>query len=203
MEATHFTSSDLVMAHIRENFQQVKRGMEIITDSLMIFVKECIRLGVDGFYTSTQGGECGRINDVALFNECIKPYDLALMEEINRSCIFNILHICDYHQPYTDLSRFLDYPGHVVNCSLELAEGKKISAKEVAQLFKRPFMGGIERLGVIAAGQPAEIQKAADEALRIAPERYILGADCTVPGNTPWDNLKIAIDAAHGFSRQA
>jgi hypothetical protein len=51
----------------------------------MVFVKDRIKLGVDGFYTFTQGGESHRFEGVALFNERIKPCDFALMEEINRS----------------------------------------------------------------------------------------------------------------------
>jgi len=30
-----------------------------------------------------------------------------------------------------------------------------------------------------------------------APECFILAANCTVPGDTPWDNLQAAIDVAH------
>jgi hypothetical protein len=33
--------------------------------------------------------------------------------------------------------------------------------------------------------------------LKTAPDRFILAADCTVPSETPWDNLLAAIDAAH------
>ena len=53
-------------------------------------------------------------------------------------------------------------------------------AQEVARLFGRPFMGGLERLGIIAAGTPARAgppRGAASEA-----ESFILGADCTMPG---------------------
>jgi uroporphyrinogen-III decarboxylase len=62
-------------------------------------------------------------------------------------------------------------------------------------------MGGLDRKGVLAAGSPAQIRKAVEEVLQDIPERFILGADCTVPLTTPWDNLKIAIDAAHQHSR--
>ena len=196
MLAGQVAGADTVTAHIQENPEQVKRGMEIITDSLMGFVKECIRLGLDGFYTSTQGNEVGRFDQVGLFEQCIRPYDLRLMEEINRSCIFNILHICDYHLPYSALEPFLDYPGHVVNSSLELTTGE-LTPREVAQLFGRPFMGGLDRKGTLSIGSQAEVRQAAQAVLADAPERFILGADCTVPGGTPWDNLKTAIAAAH------
>jgi uroporphyrinogen decarboxylase len=191
------TSDDKVTAHIKENPAAVKRGMQVITDSLMAFVKECTRLGLDGFYTSTQGGESGRFEDRSLFDECIRPYDLALMEEVNRTCIFNILHVCDYRLPYSDLAPYVDYPGQVVNASLELTGGK-ISPSQAAGLFKRPFMGGLDRLGVLARGSQAEIRQAAADVLREAPERFILGADCTVPSETPWDNLRTAVSTAHG-----
>jgi uroporphyrinogen decarboxylase len=199
MCAGHTASSEALVAHIHSDPEKVKRGMEIITDSLMIFVKECIRLGVDGFYTSTQGGEVGRVDDPALFDQCIRPYDLALMEEANRSCIFNILHVCDYARPYADISRYVDYPGHVVNVNLELV-GRTLKPQEVANMFGRPYMGGIERLGVIAKGSPNQVREAAESVLKTAPDHFLLAADCTVPGDTSWDNLKTAIQTAHEFS---
>lgn len=196
MCAGHTAGQEKLDAHIKENPEEVKRGMEIITESLMGFVKACIRLGLDGFYTSTQGGEGGRWSDRKPFDECIRPYDLALMQEIDRACIFNILHVCDYVRPYQDLTPFVDYPGHVVNASLELTGGTTTPA-EVSRLFKRPYMGGLERKGIIASGTQKEIKEAVEDILRTAPEKFILGADCTVPSETPWDNLRAAISTAH------
>ena len=192
-------TSDLqIIKHIKENPAKAKKGIEIITESLMIFVKECIKLGVDGFYHSTQGGESHTFNDSALFKECIKPYDLILMEEVNRSCDFNILHVCDYHGGYADLTPFLDYPGHIVNCSLELGTDK-LTAQEVSQMFDRPFMGGLDRLGIIFSGNRDEIKKAVETECSQKSTKFLLGADCTVPSDIDWDNLKTAIAAAHGF----
>ena len=114
----------------------------------------------------------------------------------NRSFSFNILHVCDYHLPYDSLAYYLDYPGQIVNCGLELTTGK-ISAKEVAKMFNRPFMGGLERKGALATGTKDQIRTAVEKAFQDAPERFMLAADCTVPSETPWENLKTAIDLAH------
>ncbi len=187
-----------VVEHIRQDPEQVKRGMEIVTESLRLFVKECIRLGVDGFYTSTQGGEEGRLDDARLFDACIRPYDLALMTEANQGTLLNILHVCDYHLPYASLEPFKDYPGQVVSAGLQLAHSRT-TPKEISKLFGRPFMGGMERLGTIANGSDAEVRQAAREVLQNAPERFILGADCTVPADTSWDNLRTAIAEAHSL----
>jgi uroporphyrinogen decarboxylase len=200
MNANHAVGDALLTRHILEAPEKVKKGMEIITASLMGFVKECIRLGLDGFYTSTQGGEADRFPDVSYFNRCIKPYDLALMSEINRVCKFNILHVCDYQLPNGDLTRFLDYPGQVVNAGLDLVD-RQLSPKEAADFFGRPFMGGMNRKGAILTGTPEQARQAALDVLRQAPERFILGADCTIPSEVSWDNLKAAIDAAHSFVR--
>ena len=199
---TQYTTQDLQLLtdHMKEDPEMFKKGMEIITDSLMIFVKECIRLGVDGFYTSTQGYESFRAIGPELFSDCIKPFDLALMEEVDRSCIFNILHICDYIGEYGDLSPFGDYPGHVINFGHRLGS-KAVTGKEISRIFDRPFMGGLDRKGVMATGNEADIIKSVEEVLANKPEKFILGADCTLPGEidekTLWKNAKTAIAVAH------
>ena len=200
MCAGHTTSDHLITEHLKENPAQVKKGLEIVTDSLMIFVKECVRLGIDGFYASTQGGEHHRFQDATLFTDYIKPHDLILHKAIEQSCLFNILHVCDYHGGYTDLAPFLDYPGHVVNCSLQLGT-ETITPKAISQMFSRPYMGGLERLGTIATGSHEDIAATVRDTLRTAPPQYILGADCTLPNGIDWDNIKAAISTAHAYQR--
>lgn len=200
MFAAQTAGYDTVTRHIKEDPEKVKTGMRTITNSVMRFVKECIRLGLDGFYMSTQGGEADRFSDPASFDSCICPYDLEVMDEINRTCPFSILHVCDYQLPYSSIDRYADYPGQVVNASLELTGGK-ISARDAASLFNRPFMGGLDRLGILAKGSPDEVKAAAEAVLCEAPDRFVLGADCTVPADTSWDNLKVAIDTAHNWKR--
>jgi uroporphyrinogen decarboxylase len=189
-----------VAEHLNREPEKVRKGLEVITESLLGFVRECAGLGVDGFYTSTQGGEAGRLAKPQVFNEYVKPFDLMLMQEANRACPFNILHVCDYHLAYNDFSPFLDYPGTVVNSPLEVG-GRRLSPKEASELFKRPYMGGLDRKGVLLNGTPEQIRQAVAEVIAQAPSRFILGADCTVLSETPWENLKIAIDAAHSSRR--
>lgn len=199
MCAAHTTGLDTLTRHIEEDPEAVKAGMEIITDSLMIFVRACIALGVDGFYHSTQGGESGRFSHAGLFEACVKPYDLCLMDEINQRCSFNILHICDYNGAYDNLSPFLDYPGHVVSCPYLLG-GKKLDLNEVSQRFGRPAMGGLDRHGVLATGSLDEIRAEVSSVLAGAPPRFFLGADCTVPSDIDWARLRLGVDLAHAVS---
>ena len=200
MCASQTTSGQTITDHILEHPEKVKKGLEIITESMMIFVRACIRLGVDGFYASTQGAESFRFADIGPFDECIRPYDLAIMNEINDACVFNILHICDYNGGYDDLTPLIDYPGDVVNTSLKVGT-KALSGKDISRMFDRPFMGGMDRKGVIVHGSQQAIAARVREVLRDAPDQTILGADCTVPSDVDWDNIRTAISAAHEYKR--
>jgi uroporphyrinogen decarboxylase len=198
MCAGHTTSLPMLTAHLEESPDAVRKGLEAITESLMRFVKECVRIGVDGFYASTQGGEAGRFSNPAVFTRHVKPFDLVLMNEMKRSCPFNILHVCDYNAPYSDLSPFVDYPGHVVNCNPQLT-GRTLPWGEIARMFGRPCMGGMDRHGLIAKAGPAEIGREVTRVLNEASRPFMLGADCTLPGDIRWESIRAAIDAAHDY----
>lgn len=200
MCAGQSVGKSVIADHLQENPDQTKKGIEIITESLMTFVKGCIAVGIDGFYHSTQGGETNRFEGSAIFDECIKPYDLVLMSEIDRACEFNILHVCDYEGGYKDLTPFLDYPGHVVNASLNLGD-QSIDSKEISEMFGRPFMGGLDRHGIIVNGTEAEISNEVNLVCQQASRNFILGADCTLPSEIDWNKIKTAITTAHQFQK--
>ena len=199
MIAGQINGQETITKHILENPEKAKIGISSVTQSMLNFVRACARHGVDGFYTSTQGAEVFRFPNLEPFLECIKPYDLEIMNEVNQICEFNILHVCDYHGGYNDLSPFLDYPGDIVNSSLHVGN-KIMTASEISSLFKRPFMGGMERKGIISTGSNMEIRLEVSRVLSNASAKFFLGADCTVPSETKWENLKTVIDLAHNYS---
>ena len=190
---------ELLVQHVKEDAESVCRGMENITLSIMNFVHAAARVGVDGFYTCTQGGETNRVADQSLFNRTIKNYDMILYKEVSQLVPFNILHICDYEGNYEGFaSRFQDYPGQVINVPLS-ADGKPLSLSQASGIFNRPVMGGLDRHGILATGSPEEIKKATIEVLKNAPANVILSGNCTVDKRIPIENLKAAINTAHEF----
>jgi uroporphyrinogen decarboxylase len=197
MCAGHCATSPLLLQHLEENPEAVKKGLEILTESQMLFVRACIKEGIDGFYMSTQGSEAKRFSNPSIFSKYVKPYDLVSMKEIQKACSFNILHVCDYVAPYANYDAVYDYPGHVVNCNVKLTGGQELAMAEISKRFKRPFMGGLDRHGLIASGSPAEVEAEITRVVKSAPKQFILGADCTVAGDTNWDRLRHAIAVAH------
>jgi len=189
----------LLIEHVEQDAESVCRGMENITLSLLHFVQAASRAGLDGFYMCTQGGETNHIADRGLFNRTIKTYDMLLYKEVSQLTPYNIMHICGYEGSYQDfVPRFQDYPGQVVNVPL-LADSKPFSLRQAAEIFQRPVMGGLNRLGIVSTGSPEEVKKAALEVLKDAPANVILGADCTVSAKTPIENLRTAIRTAHEY----
>ena len=183
---------------MEEDPEAVKKGLNALVESQLLFVHACIDIGVDGFYMSTQGLESGWFTDPKIFKNYIKPADIVAMKEVTSKCPFNILHVCDYVAPYVDYDAVLDYPGQVVNCNTHLKD-KNLSWQQLSGMFKRPLMGGMDRKGVLATGSLDQIEAEVKSVLKNRPSQFILGADCTVPGDIDWKNLRHAISVAHGL----
>ncbi len=181
----------------KENPEQVLRALQIYNDALIGFVKDCKALGVDGFFMPTQGGENTYKEIPDFFERFVRPFDMELMTECTTGTHCNILHICDWEGPYDSLDRFQGYPGEIVNTP-NIVGGKAYTPKDAARQFGRIVLGGLERKGVINKGTPKEVQAEVRRLLSDRPTNYILGAECTIDNRTSIDNIRMAVDVAHG-----
>src|SRR5262245_44719497 len=69
--------------HLQKNPEAAKKGLEIMTENVLTLVRACKRVGVDGFYASSQGAEAFRFQDPNIFQKYIKPTDLAVWDELS------------------------------------------------------------------------------------------------------------------------
>jgi hypothetical protein len=60
-------------------------------------------------------------------------------------------------------------------------------------------MGGLDRKGIIVDGSAEQIRQEVRDVLAGAADRHFIGADCTLPGDIAWENIRTAIAAAHDF----
>lgn len=196
MSANQCATAPVLRRHLEENPDAVKRGLDILTESQLIFVRACIQQGVDGFYMSTQGSEAKQFSNPKIFANYIKPADLVAMKEISARCAFNVLHVCDYNAPYASYDAVRDYPGHVVNCNPKLTT-RELSFQEISKFFNKPTMGGLDRHGILAKGSLPQVEDEVKRVIKSAPRQFVLAADCTVGGDTDWNRLRHAISVAH------
>ena len=67
MHAIRLADAETFASHLHENPEAVAKGLSIMTENVLRLVRGCIRVGVDGFYISTQGGEASRFEDKRIF----------------------------------------------------------------------------------------------------------------------------------------
>lgn len=180
--------------------EDLKRVLGYYTDALKWLVSECKKIGIEGFYMTTQGGEMKYYDISGFFDTFIKPYDLDVMNACSEGTKMNILHICDWEGTYDDLTRYADYPGQIVNTPINL-NGTPFTMKDGEELFGRPVLGGLERMGAINTATPEEVGALVRTAIDEGPAgRLMIGAECTV-SSAPLENIAAAISAAHNYGK--
>ena len=180
-----------------EQPELLKAVLDSYRDALIWLIEECKKVGIEGFYMCTQGGEMKFYDIPGFFDEFVRPYDLAVMGACARDTKMNILHICNWEGAYDDLTRYKDYPGQIVNTPMEL-NGEPFSLQDGIELFGRPVLGGFDRKGEFNTLSDAEVAAEVHATLEGNPAgRVMIGADCTV-GSAPLANIQAAVAAAHG-----
>lgn len=188
---------------IEEDPKAFGKAIKNLSLSIENYLRAARKRGADGFYISSQGGDGNSLPE-KIWKEQVRQWDKHVSEVANEISEINILHICDYGTPYKNaeaLYAYSDYPASIINVPLKFSDGSTLNLKEAQQRFGRPIFGGLERLGAIAKGSLEEAKAAVDQVLKNASPNFILGADCTVPGDTDWDKLRAVIDYAHTWRK--
>lgn len=181
----------------------LKRLLAQIGEDLAKLIRQLPPTGITGIYYSTQSIQDDRVKTADFFHAVIEPVDLAVIEAINDAFALNILHVCGLHGATNDLRLYKDYPLQVVNWATHvdgysLAEGKKLFGD-------KPVLGGFGdgTQDILYAGTKAEIQAETRRLIQEAGRTgVIIGADCTVPRDTPLDHIRWVQEAARNFSKQ-
>ena len=167
------------MAHCKEDPASVLEGVRALTETLQEWAREPQRFSEE---------EWARL---------VKPSDLAVLEVTKKiPGKYNIVHICGEMEFGFQSSprRYAGYPGDLFNWDVHRAG---LSLEEGRELFQKPILGGLDNHGVLVEGSLEAIRQETLKIIKAMGKRgFMLGADCTVPGEIDWARLRAAVEAA-------
>lgn len=189
-QLTKAKSSLTVAQLLKENPDGLKHALNEIAKDIAELATKVIKEGhTDGIYFSVQNIQDDQISKEAYLNY-IAPSEKTVLEAANVLSDYSILHICGYEGARNDLTTYVDYPAKVINWAVTV-EG--ISLEEGKRLFgNRAVIGGFNNTknGVLYKGTKEEIEAYTEGLIKDAGSQgIILGADCTIPEDTPFEHL--------------
>ena len=189
---------ELQCEHLRCGEPYLYDAMKRIAEALCYLAEGYAKAGVDGIYFASLGGEARYFTD-AEFEEYIAPLDTLIMQAGREAGLNVFLHCCKdglvmerYHSyvPFSDVINWGVYenPKYSLECGRELFQNVTL-------------MGGMSNLkgGLLHCGTPEQIAGEVRSILdTMGTCGFILGADCTLPPDTPYQNFRVAAHAARG-----
>lgn len=175
---------------IKENPEGLKQALSQVGKDIGELARRVIKDGgADGIYLSVQNIQGKNISREE-YKAYIAPGELHVLDTANQESEYNLLHICGYEGARNDLLTYTDYPSKAVNWAVTV---ENVSLKEGKELFGgRAVIGGFKNTkeGILYRGTKKEIEEYTDRLLSEAgTQGVILGADCTIPTDTPIEHL--------------
>ena len=184
-----------LVAHYREAPAAVRAGFRAIAEGLAALVESSLQAGAQGIYYAALGGERSLFTDEE-FADLIEPVDRAVLGAAQGASAFNILHIC---KDRVDLKRYASYQPQVVNWAVHEGNPPLIAGRELFP--ESTLLGGLDdRAGVLVTGTAEEIEAAvASTIAQLGAQRFILGADCTLPTEIAYERIRQAVRATGAY----
>ncbi len=185
-QAKNLLGKQKLLTCLRQYPQEMADGLSTITTTTIAFLKECIKLGVDGIFFAEQHAQKNYLTPVE-FNRFAREFAVRILD-VGKELWLNILHV---HGDEIHFEWVLDYPGaqiinwHDQKSPPSLAEGSRMSSALVC--------GGLRQWETMAYGTPHQVRQEADRAItQMEGKPFILGTGCVLPIITPAGNIRAA-----------
>jgi len=163
-----------LMAHIEQEPDAVKAGLEVITETFINFARACLDVGATGVFFPTTHYATSGMMTIEQYSEFGRPHDLRFLEAVQDAGLL-MLHVCKSN---CYLFELMDYPVHSLNWSTQDPTNPTVA--DAASRTELALVGGIdqgEALSAPTADAALEQARAARESLGDRP--FLLGPGCT------------------------
>ncbi len=177
---------------IRSNPKTVKFTLETITKSIILFLKACAELNIDGIFFAVQHASADLLSKEE-FIEFGKTFDERLFPSFQDFWV-NVLHI---HGKNIYFDLVSDYPFNILNWH---DRDTYPDLKTAGNLSSKIICGGLNRINTMVRGNEDAIKREIDDAVAQTKNRnLILGTGCVLPIITPYGNIKYALEYARSL----
>jgi uroporphyrinogen decarboxylase len=169
----------------------VHNALACITHTLGAYAHACIEGGADGIFFPTTDWATYDNATAEEYTEFGRHYDLLVLQAVS-GAPFNMLHVCRAHNM---LDILMDYPVAAINWSVQ-GEGNS-SLGDAKAKIEKAVMGGVDERGALVTGAPEHVRSQVRDAIDQTSGRgFLLAPGCSIPPNTPKENLRAAVEAA-------
>lgn len=174
-----------LLESIKEHENIVRCALNVIADTTVNFIRECLKIGIDGFFFASQMSNYSYFTEEQ-YDDLGKKYDMKLFEAFTNETIFNIVHI---HGENAMFNKLAEYPANCLNWHDRWIGP---SLDEVRKTTGKCLLGGIDEENILGVADDEKFGEHVRQAIKTGGKRgFILGPGCTAYPNLPEGHLEI------------
>lgn len=185
-----FDRTTMMVAAMQYSGKALHEGLKAITETNINFCNELVKAGVDGIFYATHYCSSSLINREQ-HEEFGIPYDLQVLDEVNKGTWFNMLHL--HASENIMVKEFAEYPVQAINWEdICCAPETRVTLKMARSYTSKILVGGLDQHhDLVRADNDREavkglIKERILEAVQQAgPDRLIFAPGCAFPNTIP------------------
>jgi uroporphyrinogen decarboxylase len=191
-QASRLAGDQTFIRHLRKNPDRVRTGMNILTESTLLFVEALRSLGVAGICYVIEHADYDIFSE-SEYDLIGLPYDRKILETLPTGFWFNLVHL----RGNSPMLRFVSsYRAQALSWQAQSEE----SVSQARSLFDGAICGGMDVETHMRQGTPAMIRTAARNMLQyMSSRRLILSAGGAVLTTTPLSNIRAVRETVEGM----
>jgi len=190
-EAADLRGINTLMLDFYDDPAFVREMFDFVLEMELAFARAQIDAGID---LMGVGDAAASLVGPQIYEEFVWPYEKKMVDALHEMGALVRLHICG------NISRILAGVGRLGCDIVDLDYMVSVAHAREQMGPKQVLLGNIDPVAVLRNGAPESITEAIAECHRQAGGRYIVGAGCEVPRDTPEENLLALRDYARSHN---
>lgn len=192
-EAADLRGINRLMLDFYDDPDFVRNLFDFILEMEVAFARAQVEAGVD---LVGIGDAAASLVGPQIYEEFVWPYEKRMIDRLHALGTRVRLHICG------NISRILEPIGRLGCEMVDLDYMVSVAEARRAMGPQQVLLGNLDPVRALRDGTPESVRSAVAECHRQAGPRYIVGAGCEVPRDTPAENVRAMTEYARSTSAE-